>query len=124
MLTYNFLGFEQFGDSYESYPITALVARDLGSPCPHSVMICRKIHRYWGLCIQTSNATASVTGFTDEYSWYDDETQKRIKSLAVANPDLGKEFLQRVIYDDDWDYWHRFSNELLDGKGIKGGEAE
>ena len=90
-------------------PVLRQIAEDLGSPCPHQY---RRFHliRLWGFvyphpCI---SGTCCLSGG----DWYDSEDRKAVRALARQNPDLGREFRDRVILAHDHVYAKKFYADL------------
>ena len=97
----------------EYYPVYTRVARDLGAPCPHKNHFRWHKHRWWGLCYCARPCINGTFYLSADDSWYNDELVAKVKAKAIADPEFGAGFRQRVLYNHDWDYWNRFKAELL-----------
>ena len=91
--------------------LTALIAEDLGAPCEHRDFSTDLIRRYWGFFIcMRYDCYDRMTG--EPRYIHTEHFRAVVESLARERPELPTEFRQRVIYDDDMEYYGRFLKEL------------
>jgi hypothetical protein len=99
----------------EQHAPVELVARDLGKPCPHHSFYSLHKRRLWGLCFCARPCISGIFSMSsDKKPWYQEEIRMKVQQVASVYPKSGEEFLERVIYEHDWNYWKRFREELLD----------
>ena len=92
-----------------------LIARDLDKPCPHHSFYRLHKKRFWGLYLCTHPCISGIFALSShEKPWYQEEIRTKVQQVASVYPKSGEEFLERVIYEHDWNYWNRFKEELLD----------
>lgn len=100
----------------EQQSLVQRVAADLGAPCLHPRYRRLHLQRRWGLCICACpciNGTFRVCG-TPTHP-YTEQVRARLKAASRDNPSLGKEFLEKVVRRHDWEYWHRFCDQMWAG---------
>jgi len=87
-----------------------LVAEDLGAPCPHELS---RWHgwRYWGLVLPARPFHSGTIGLSG-LGWYDNEKREIVRSLGRQHPELGVEFRDRVLINQDHAYWRKFCADL------------
>lgn len=88
------------------------VTADLGQPCTHGSLTRWHKHRWWGLLICGKPCINGILNVSDDLSWYDDSVTERLRRIAEDDPALAGTFYDRVILNHDWDYWHKFIDEI------------
>lgn len=94
-----------------SETIMAKIAEDLGVPCPHKVRRWHK-YRFWGLVYPACPAISGIYRIGDDREWYDERAAELVRLMGRENPDLAREYRQKVLLDFDGAYWQRFLCEL------------
>jgi hypothetical protein len=99
-------------DSETQTPI-GQAAQDLVCPCPHREIDRVPIERRWGLLIPQflHRGTLVVQFHPEDYA----RISQKVRALGARDPNVGREFQDRVIFRHDMDYWHRFLDSFESG---------
>jgi hypothetical protein len=99
------------------------IARDLGAPCPHKY---ERVHltRHWGLlyCARPKIGIVCCFRDPDRDSYYYRQYREVLSLKARKEPQLGEEFRERVLLQQDMDYLPRFFQELRSAKNKSGSQ--
>ncbi len=87
-------------------------ASALGVPCQHPELSRWHKHRWWGLCYCAAPCINGLFDIRDDHSEFDELAARRAPGLLEKNPNLGREFHQRVLRDHDWNYWREVAKQI------------
>lgn len=120
VVQYRVLGLPIYETAEEDHSLLDLIARDLGAPCPHPRYGRLHQYRWWGLCYLTLPIGEAIeTSVSGPRKWtYDEQKKRKVRKMAEDDPALGKEFRQRVIFDNDWEYLHEFIDILFRNEDV------
>lgn len=90
----------------------ALIAEDLGIPCPHARMEREHVYRFWGLLICAWPCRPGIRAMVADTGWYGQYGRDALRRRLDRDPSIAEMFRDRVFVERDMVWYRQFVGSL------------